>query len=382
MLVVPFRCGPGALYPRLVWQIVALLALLAVILAGCGGASKPNDQSLQGNGFRFVAPASWAVVRGDKSVAATSGPVNRVEVLRFKLVKEYRPAALRRRRARARRRDRPDRPAARRARRAPADGSHRRPQRAARTSSPTATARPRRSRSSSTAGASSSSSAAAEPRPRALPAFSSSRPSPSTERRREVSGPWRPGAAARPRPGPGASACGGLPSNAAAKTSSIVSAGMNSSASRVSGGSSARSGSFSRGRITRLSPARCAASDFSRIPPIGSTWPGQRDLAGHADVVGDRLVRGRATRSPSPSSRPPTARPSAPRPAGRGCGRRASRTSPPATPELARCASAPTRAPPAPTPASRRRAGRSSVSLPLPGYAVASMKSTSPPADV
>ena len=68
-----------------------MLALLGVILAGCGGASKPNDQSLQGNGFRFVAPASWAVVRGDKSVAATSGPVNRVEVLRFKLVKEYRP---------------------------------------------------------------------------------------------------------------------------------------------------------------------------------------------------------------------------------------------------------------------------------------------------
>ena len=42
---------------------------------------------------------------------------------------------------------------------------------------------------------------------------------------------------------------------------------------RVSGGSSSRSLSFSRGKMTRLSPARCAASDFSRMPPIGSTWP-------------------------------------------------------------------------------------------------------------
>ena len=48
---------------------------------------------------------------------------------------------------------------------------------------------------------------------------------------------------------------------------------MNSSASRASGGSSSRSGSFSRGKITRFSPARWAASDFSRMPPIGSTWP-------------------------------------------------------------------------------------------------------------
>src|SRR5579884_4243050 len=63
------------------------------------------------------------------------------------------------------------------------------------------------------------------------------------------------------------------PANAAANTSSIVSTRTKVSASRVSGGRSARSGSFSRGRITRRRPARCAASAFSRTPPIGSTWP-------------------------------------------------------------------------------------------------------------
>ena len=53
----------------------------------------------------------------------------------------------------------------------------------------------------------------------------------------------------------------------------MLSTGTKVSSSRVSGGSSSRSGSFSRGRITRSSPARCAASTFSRTPPIGSTWP-------------------------------------------------------------------------------------------------------------
>src|SRR5437762_649881 len=40
---------------------------------------------------------------------------------------------------------------------------------------------------------------------------------------------------------------------------------MNSTSWRVSSGSSARSGSFSRGRTTRFSPARCAASAFARV---------------------------------------------------------------------------------------------------------------------
>jgi hypothetical protein len=68
---------------------VCLLALL--ILAGCGGAAKTHEQTLQGNGFRFQAPESWVVVRKASSVAATHGPVDRIEVMRFRLVKEYRP---------------------------------------------------------------------------------------------------------------------------------------------------------------------------------------------------------------------------------------------------------------------------------------------------
>ena len=120
----------------------------------------------------------------------------------------------------------------------------------------------------------------------------------------------------------------------------------------VSGGSSPRSGSFSLGRITRFKPARCAASTFSRTPPIGSTWPVSvispvmptssetgllaherrdrrrhrdsgrrpvlRDRAGrdvdvHVVLAGTSPDRGRAARR----ARAPTTRPSAPTPASR-----------------------------------------------------------------
>src|SRR5581483_3574178 len=63
------------------------------------------------------------------------------------------------------------------------------------------------------------------------------------------------------------------PLKATSKTSSIESTRTNSTSRRVSAGSSSRSASFSRGTRTRRSPARWAASAFSRTPPIGSTWP-------------------------------------------------------------------------------------------------------------
>src|SRR6266508_2764674 len=71
-------------------------------------------------------------------------------------------------------------------------------------------------------------------------------------------------------------ACAGAgkaPSKAAARTSSTVSTRRNSTSLRVSSGSSSRSGSFSRGSTTLPMPARCAASTFSRTPPIASTCP-------------------------------------------------------------------------------------------------------------
>ena len=45
-----------------------------------------------GDGFHFVAPADWTVVRKGASVAAVNGDVSRVEVVRFTLEKPYRPA--------------------------------------------------------------------------------------------------------------------------------------------------------------------------------------------------------------------------------------------------------------------------------------------------
>src|ERR1035437_1669672 len=55
-------------------------------------------------------------------------------------------------------------------------------------------------------------------------------------------------------------------SSAGSSTSRTLSTRISFKAFRVSSGRSSRSGSFSRGTITRLSSARCAASSFSRRP--------------------------------------------------------------------------------------------------------------------
>ena len=52
-----------------------------------------------------------------------------------------------------------------------------------------------------------------------------------------------------------------------------VSTSTNSSSRLVSAGRSSRSCTFSRGRMIRFRPARCAARTFSRTPPIGKTCP-------------------------------------------------------------------------------------------------------------
>jgi hypothetical protein len=72
------------------FRILGVLPLL--ILAGCGGSTSAKTQTVTGEGFRFQAPADWAVERTGPSVAAVDGDVNRVEVLRFTLEKPYRPA--------------------------------------------------------------------------------------------------------------------------------------------------------------------------------------------------------------------------------------------------------------------------------------------------
>jgi hypothetical protein len=47
---------------------------------------------VKGDGFSYVAPATWTVVRKGSSVAAVDGDVNRIEVVRFTLEKPYKPA--------------------------------------------------------------------------------------------------------------------------------------------------------------------------------------------------------------------------------------------------------------------------------------------------
>ncbi len=62
--------------------------MLACILAGCGGAAHSNWQQVHGRNFRFQAPAGWKVA----GTAASSGPVNRVQVNAFRLVHPYKHA--------------------------------------------------------------------------------------------------------------------------------------------------------------------------------------------------------------------------------------------------------------------------------------------------
>lgn len=49
-------------------------------------------QTVRGEGFRFDAPAGWAVSRKTDQVSASSGKVDMLQAQRFTLEKPYRPA--------------------------------------------------------------------------------------------------------------------------------------------------------------------------------------------------------------------------------------------------------------------------------------------------
>src|SRR5918992_807357 len=168
--------------------------------------------------------------------------------------------------------------------------------------------------------------------------------------------------------------------NAASTTSSTPSARTKRIPSRTSLGRSSRSGSFSRGRMTVSMPARWAASTFSLTPPIGSTWPVSVispvmatssetgvSMASDASAVAMAMP----AEGPSFGTAPAgtwmwTSRPSNQydsRPRSRAC---------PRTQESAACADSFMTSPICPV----------TISLPLPGIAVASTKRTSPPTGV
>ena len=71
--------------------LVSVVFLAGSALAGCGGggSGQPSTQTVQGAGFRFVAPAGWTVTHTRDKAAAASGNVNRVEVTTFKLARRY-----------------------------------------------------------------------------------------------------------------------------------------------------------------------------------------------------------------------------------------------------------------------------------------------------
>jgi hypothetical protein len=75
----------------------ALATLLTLgplcLLVGCGASHKPapSGQQVQGNGFVFQAPLSWAVTKTASEALASSGS-DTVGVLRFRLEHPYHPA--------------------------------------------------------------------------------------------------------------------------------------------------------------------------------------------------------------------------------------------------------------------------------------------------
>jgi hypothetical protein len=66
-------------------------AVVLLFLAGCGGgAGPPAEQVVRGVGYRFTAPADWAVRRSPRVVQASEG-IRIVSVTRYPLVHAFRP---------------------------------------------------------------------------------------------------------------------------------------------------------------------------------------------------------------------------------------------------------------------------------------------------
>jgi hypothetical protein len=68
----------------------ALLAVLVLTLAGCGGGAKAAERTVHGTGYRFVAPLDWRVVRSGREVRAERG-LSLLSVTRYALLRSYRP---------------------------------------------------------------------------------------------------------------------------------------------------------------------------------------------------------------------------------------------------------------------------------------------------
>lgn len=68
----------------------AAFALTLLTFAGCGGGGPPAVKVVQGNGYRFSAPADWAVARSARSLTASNG-IQLVSATRYVLLRRFRP---------------------------------------------------------------------------------------------------------------------------------------------------------------------------------------------------------------------------------------------------------------------------------------------------
>jgi hypothetical protein len=72
-------------------RALASVAVLIVLLAGCGGGkgAGTGDRSVRGTGYVFSAPSDWTVTRSDQRISAASG-LGVVSVTRFPLQHAFR----------------------------------------------------------------------------------------------------------------------------------------------------------------------------------------------------------------------------------------------------------------------------------------------------
>lgn len=77
--------------------LVALAALLAVAVAGCGGSARkpapvaPTTQKVAGNGYSYTAPIGWKIVPTDRGIRATGPGSQLLAVAVYPLVKRFDP---------------------------------------------------------------------------------------------------------------------------------------------------------------------------------------------------------------------------------------------------------------------------------------------------
>src|SRR4051812_37361588 len=91
MLRTSFRLFGSRFVPARNPRKLAALGLSLLVVAGCGGSGPPAVKAVRGTGYRFNAPAEWAVVRGGRAVQASEG-LQLVSVTRFPLLRSFKPS--------------------------------------------------------------------------------------------------------------------------------------------------------------------------------------------------------------------------------------------------------------------------------------------------